>query len=116
MTITISFIDVAYFLLFSILVVAGVYLITVLWRLNKILKEVQIFLENHRHNIDRSLDAVPDILDNINGTSESINAIGSTISETASAFGKGSAGGAVGYIQIVIEVIELMRHIWRARK
>ncbi len=121
MTITISLVDIGYFVLFLLLAVVLVYAGIAFYRLAQILKRVDVFLEKNSTNLDRTVGTIPEILDNVNGTSEivlqavdkadmAIDSIGASVSETAASLRQGAAG-VTGYVHAIVEIIQAVRGI-----
>ncbi len=126
MTITISLAQVGYFILFCLLAVVGIYLVIVLYRFSQVLKQVQALLEKNSANLDKSLEALPQILDNVNGTTEiilhsadkaemAIESIGTSLSETAASVRQGTSD-AVGYVQLISEIIKIIKSVLTGTK
>jgi ABC-type transporter Mla subunit MlaD len=125
MTITLSLADIGYFIIFALIVAVCVYSVIILYRLNQVLKDTQSFLNKHRDNLDRTMENLPEILDNVNEASEivlhgvdkaevAIDSISTSITETAASFRQGATGVA-GYVQIVTEIVDLIRSLIRKR-
>ena len=126
MTITLSLADIGYFIIFVLVVAVCIYSISILYRLNQVLKDTQSFLNKHRDNLDRTMENLPEILDNVNEASEivlhsvdkaevAIDSISTSITETAASFRQGATGVA-GYVQIVTEIIDLIRNLINKKK
>lgn len=126
MEITITLADLGYFVLFALLAVLLIYVVMAVYRLNQVLQKVDRFLDKNSDNLDRTMESIPDILENVNETSEillhtvdkadtAIDSIGSSLAETAATFRQG-ANDAAGYVQIITEIISMVRSLISGKK
>lgn len=71
----ISLYDLGLFVLFAVIVVAGIFLIVFLRQAIRVVSHIQVILNNHEDNIQKSIAMLPETLANI-------NSLASTLRET----------------------------------
>lgn len=126
MNITISLVDLAYTLLFLLVLGVGFYLFVTLKNLNGLLSEVRGLLEENRQNIDQSLTHLPVITENLNEASFGIkngvqqaeavlDQVSDNVSDAMVTVNK-TADTLSTYSVIVTEVVKsLAKVIWKVK-
>ena len=114
----IAYKDLGLLILFIIATGLGVYLFITLNNLNGILKKVRGLLDDNSPNINKALDKLPSIANNIDGAannakdgiekaSETIDIVGGTVSETVLTVSEGTQE-AVEYVKIIAEIVKVI--------
>jgi len=67
-----SFKDLLLFILWGALVGVFAYLILILRRAYKVMKEVNLIIEDHRKEVDESLEVVPELLKNVDAITKEV--------------------------------------------
>lgn len=114
MSITITLGDLGLFILFAIGVTVGVFLIIALVKLIGLLKRITDLVDANRQNIDRSLENLPEVLENANEattlvknglykTEDTIDALSDTFLGTAAAV-ENKTEAVLNYVVIASEI------------
>ncbi|OEF95857.1 DUF948 domain-containing protein [Desulfuribacillus alkaliarsenatis] len=122
MEITISLSTLGYFILFALLAVFMVYAIIVLYRVSQVMKQAEAVLDKNTENINRILETAPEILENINDTTDlilhsvnkadsAIDSIGTSLTETAATIREGTSEAA-SYIHVITEIVGLIKALF----
>ncbi len=120
MTVTISFYQVALFLLLIVMIAAGAYLIIALRNFNRLMGNLNIIAEANRQDIIKALALMPTIAENVNDASigarnslvqaeAAIDVIGANMAKTAVSVSQ-TADQVTNYSIVVAEVAKALVH------
>ncbi|MCX7921718.1 MAG: DUF948 domain-containing protein [Clostridia bacterium] len=108
MSFTVQISDIAYFIIFCLIVVVGVFLAIALYNLNKVIKQARKVIETNAENINKTMTVLPEIMNNVNDTTACVKEnvdkasnIVETVEETVSE-------GIIDTIKIIGAVVQVI--------
>jgi len=118
--------DIAYFIIFCVIVAVGIYLFIVLHNFLKLLKQVNKVLDENQESITKTINLLPDTVKNVNETTQSIkdsvdkaaSTIGSiegTVTETLAAVSD-NTDSVLSIVTIASKIVNIVLSIFSSRK
>ncbi len=118
MDIPITIKDLLMFLIFCLLITAGVFFIAMIYNLTQLIKRVSGVIEGHGENINKTLGMLPEVTKNVNEVAlslkgnmetvgETINGFQEAVSETAAAVNS-STENILDFVKVIANVFEIV--------
>lgn len=121
MEITFTIQDLGIFIGWMLLLAVGVFLILVLWKLFRILGRVQAAMTAHHDDIDRSIKAMPGIMENaekvtenLKDTTDQIAYASEGVGDTVDVIREGAEDFGT-YFHIISEIIKVIVHAFSGK-